>query len=199
MFDCYYYKDPQDKPVYFSIRLVDEAYEISLYQGNRLLKRKSTQNRGTHLLDKDEFKLKVILKLFKSIPELKIKGEVVDIQKLKRKALRKILQEHSITNDLNPKKIPLKPFKLASIKFPLMLLGIAIIIRTTLRNKGAFSELPSIILCTLAYMNMFGSLVDRIPDWHLDNKNKPKLKFLLGFIGAILTMIILDLIINLFA
>lgn len=199
MFDCYYYKDPQGEPVYFSIRIVDEVYEISLYQGNSLLKRKSARNRGLHILEKDDFKLKVILKLFKSIPELKIQGNIVDIQKIKRKALRKVLQDHNITNELNPKKIPLKPFKLASIKLPLILLLIGIIIRSVFRNTGAFSELPGIILFTLAYMNIFGSLVNRIPDWHLDTKNKAKFKFIVGFVGAILTMISLEFIINLFA
>ena len=196
MFNEYYYLNRSEAPIYFSIITLNNSVEITLYAGNQLLKRKSLQ-RGIHILQKDNIKLKVHIKWFKVVPELKVNSEITKPEKLKRKELRRKLKLFKINNELNPKEIPKAPFKIKSLKTPLVLITIGSIWQVQFGTKGKFWEVPSMIIFVIAYIYLFGNLIDNVPDRHMDNETKGKFKFLIGIAGMIGTQIIISKILNL--
>jgi len=197
MFDEYYYTAQVETPIYISIITLNNSVETTIYTGNKLAKRKSLK-RGIHILEIQDIRLKVQIKWFSVILELKVNNEIINLQKLKRKVLRKKLQELQITNELNPKKKPRKPFKISSLKTPAFLLTIGIVLQISTRGKSNLWEIPSMILYITTYIYLFSSLIDRIPDRHVDIETKGKLKLLIGLAGMIFTQIFIDKVINFF-
>lgn len=197
MFNDYYYIDKLEPPIYFSIITLNNAVETTLYQGNKLIKRKSLQ-KGVHILEKDNLKLKVQIKWFKAIPELRQDNVIIIPQKLKRKELRIKLKEHNISNELNPKEVAKKPFKILSLKAPAILLSIGALWQIIFDGKGKFWDVPSMIIFVIAYIYLFGSFIDKVPDRHMDEETKGKFKFIIGIVGMIFTQIIIGKLITLF-
>ena len=196
MFNEYYYINILGKPIYISIITLNNSVETTLYLGNRLLRRKSLQ-RGIHILQKDNIKLKVDIKWFKVIPELIINNEIQILEKIKRKELKSKLNYLKIHNELNPREIPKTPFNIRSIKTPLILIIIGSIWQVLIGTKGKFWEIPSIIIFVIAYIYLFGGLIDKIPDRHMNDETKGNFKLILGIAGMILTQIIIGKILNL--
>lgn len=196
MFNEYYYIDRLEKPIYFSIITLNNSVETTLYSGKQLLRRKSLQ-RGIHILQKDDITLKVDIKWFKVIPELRVNNEIQILEKIKRKELKRKLHFLKIHNELNPKEIPKEPFKIRSIKTPIILITIGSIWQVLIGTKGKFWEIPSMIIFVIAYIYLLGGLIDKVPDRHMDNETKGKFKFIIGIAGMILTQIIIGKILNL--
>lgn len=195
MFNEYYFTESQEEPVYFSIITLNNAVETSLYKGKQLVRRNSLQ-RGIHLLQKDNISLKVHIKWFKAIPELKIDNNIVEPVKLKRKELRNKLEELNYFNELNPKVLPKEPFKISSLTTPAILLGIGILWQVLTNHKGKLWEIPSMILFFITSIYLFGSLIDKVPERYMDSTTKGKYKFLIGMAGMISTQIILSKLIT---
>ena len=196
MFNEYYYIDKLEKPIYFSIITLNNSVETTLYAGKQLLRRKSLQ-RGIHILQKDDIKLKIDIKWFKVLPELRVNNELQVPEKIRRKELKRKLQFLKIHNELNPRETPKTSFKLRSIKTPLLLIIIGSTWQVLIGTKGKIWEIPSMILFVIAYIYLFGGIIDKIPDRHMDNETKGKFKFLFGIAGMILTQIIIGKILNL--
>lgn len=196
MFNEYYYIDRFEKPIYFSIITLNNSVETTLYFGKQLLERKSLQ-RGIHILQKDDIKLKVDIKWFKVIPELRVNQEILIPEKIKRKELKRKLQFLNIHNELNPREFPKTPFKIKSLETPLILIAIGSIWQVLIGTKGKFWEIPSMIIFVIAHIYLFGGLIDKVPDRHMDNETKGKFKFIIGITGMILTQIIIGKILNL--
>lgn len=196
MFNEYYYIDRLEKPIYFSIITLNNSVETTLYSGNQLLRRKSLQRR-IHILQKDEIELKVHIKWFKVIPELRVNNDIQIPEKLKRNELKRKLQFLNIHNELNPREFPKEPFKIKSLRTPLILIAIGSIWQVLLGTKGRFWEIPSMIIFVIAYIYLFGGLIDKVPERHMDNETKGKFKFVLGIAGMIVTQIIIGKILNL--
>ena len=64
-------------------------------------------------------------------------------------------------------------------------------------GKGRFWEIPSMIILIIAYVYLFGGLIDRIPERHVDGETRGKLKFIVGLAGMAATQISIDKILNL--
>ena len=196
MFNEYYYIDRLENPIYFSIITLNNSVETTLYSGKQLLRRKSFQ-RGIHILQKDGIKLKVDIRWFKVIPELRVNNEIQIPEKIKRKELKRKLQFLKIHNELNPREFPKTSFKIKSLKTPLILIVIGSIWQVLIGTKGKYWEIPSMIIFVIAYIFLFGGLIDKVPERHMDNETKGKFKFILGIAGMILTQIIIGKILNL--
>lgn len=191
MFNEYYYIEKTEEPVYFSIITLNNSVETSLYKGKRLEIRKSLQ-RGIHLLRKDNLSLKIQIKWFRVIPELKIDNEVVSLVKVNRKELRNKLKEHNITNELNPKTLPKEPIKITSLKTPGIIIIIGTIWQILMEDKAGFWQIPSMILFIIAYVSLFGNRIDKIPQRRMDDETKVKFKFIVGIAGMAITQIIIS-------
>jgi hypothetical protein len=131
------------------------------------------------------------------IPELRVNNEIQIPEKIKRKELKSKLQFLNINNELNPRESPKKPFKVKSLKTPLILIVIGSIWQVSIGTKGKFWEVPSMIIFVIAYIYLFGGLIDKVPDRHMDNETKGNFKFIIGIAGMILTQIIIGKILNL--
>ena len=192
MFNDYYYLErEEEEAIYFSIITINNAVETSLYQGRRLLSRQSLQ-RGVHLLKKDKLSLKVQIKWFKVIPELKIDGEVYVPEKLKRKELQKKLATLNIHNEINPKEIPKEPFQLKSIISPLIIITLGALWQWLSHDWGKLWGIPNLILYFIASISLFGSLVDRIPKRHINDETRGKLMLIIGIFGMMTTLTLID-------
>lgn len=191
----YYYIDHDNNPIYFSIIAINNAYEATVYKGDKLVIRNSFQ-RGTHIFKKENISLKVQTKMLKFISELQIDDAIVTPQKLKRKELRNKLQELGIVNEINPKVLPKKPFNIMDYKIPLVLLVIAIIWQVLVHGKGKFWDVPAMILFVVAYIGLFGGLIDRVPERYMDTSTRGKFKLIIGVVGMVLTQILISKLIN---
>lgn len=195
MFDEYYYTDLTETPIYFSIITLNNSVETTLYKGNKLIVRKSLQ-KGIHILKKKDVELKVKLKWFEATPELRVNGKIVSPQKVKRKELREKLKVLKITNELNPKSNIDDKRNFIYLKTPVILLSIGAIWQVTFNEKGKLWAIPSMIIFFIAFIYLFGSIIDRIPERYLDSETKVKIKFLLGFAGMVSTQMIINKIIH---
>lgn len=196
MFNEYYFVDKLEQPIYFSIITLNNSIESTLYVGNQLIRRKSHYY-GIHVLQKDDIKLKVHVKAFKVIPELSVNNEILKPEKLKRKELRKKLDLLSINNELNPRKIPKKPFEIKSFRMPLVLIFIGGICQVLINSKVKFGEIPSMILFFIAYIYLFSGSIDKLPERLINKDTKGKLKFIVGIAGMIVTKILISKMLNL--
>ena len=113
----YHYTKIDEELIYISIITLNNSYETSLYIGKQLVRRKSF-HRGLHVIQKDNINLRIRIKLFKTIPEMRIDGKEVSLRKIKRKELRKLLDEANIYNEINPQKKAAKPFKARKLFVP---------------------------------------------------------------------------------
>ncbi len=190
-----YYKEETGNPIYFSIIPINKYIEVSLYEGKNLVKRKSL-NSGMEVLKNNDVSLKVQIGFLKATPELRINNKIVVPQKLKRKELRNKLEELGINNEINPIPVPSKPFDFKSLKVPMILLVIGLIWETIIIGKHKLWEIPSILILILAYIMMFGNLIDRIPDRHMNQNAKSQTKLVVGILGAMLTKTIFDKIVK---
>ncbi len=191
MFNEYYITTKYKEPIYFSIITINQSAETSLYIGNKIARRNSLQ-RGFHVLEKDNIQLKLQLKMFKAIPELYVDNEKVDVEKVKRKELRTILENLNIHNELNPKKVPRKPFNYRKLIAPGILIFLGALWQYAMRNFSGFWEIPSLLFYIIAYFQLFSPLVDRVPDRHMDEETKGKFKLLAGIGLMILTQILVS-------
>ena len=140
MYNQYYIVYYQGEIIYFSVISMNEAHQISLYKGRTLLRQRSIDYGDPQLIvaiDED-IKLKISFKWLKIVPELRINGEIVNHEKLKRKELRKVLVKHEITNEINPKVKPKEPFKLSNHKIELIfiLIGSVLMIFADMRENN---------------------------------------------------------------
>ncbi|MEO1260511.1 MAG: hypothetical protein AAFZ15_17070 [Bacteroidota bacterium] len=190
MFNEYYYTASADEPIYCSIITLNNSVETSLYKGKKLLVRKSLQI-GIHQLKKEDIELRVQIKWFKVIPELRINNKLIAFQKLKRKQLRSKLIDYGINNEINPKKQPKEPFNYRRLRFPSILILLGITWDVFTKGKGKFWDIPSMIIFVIAYAMIFSPLVDRIPDRHLNTETKGKLKLVTGIVGMGLTQVLI--------
>lgn len=191
MFYDLYITTKYEEPIYFSIIALSKSVEVSLYIGKKLVRRKSLQ-RGLHVLEKDNIKLKVQLKTFKAIPELSIENEKIEVEKLKRKDFIKILTDLNIHNELNPIKKAPQAFNYKKLIAPSILIFIGTICQLTISNNGKFYEVPSMLFFIIAYYQLFSPLINKVPQWHMDDETKGKFKFLAGLGFMILTHILID-------
>jgi len=191
MFNEYYITTKYEEPIYFSIITINKSAETSLYFGNKIVRRKSLQ-RGFHVLEKDNVQLKLQLKMFKALPELYIDNKKVDVEKIKRKELRAILEELNIHNALNPKKVPRQPFNFRKLIAPGILIFLGALWQYLMRNFSGFWEIPSILFYIIAYFQIFSPMINRVPDRHMDEETKGKFKLLVGFGFMILTQVLVS-------
>ena len=196
MFNEYYYTNEFEEPIYFSIITLNNSVETSLYIGNKLVRRKSLQ-RGIHQLIKNEVSLKIQIKWFKAIPKLRVNNQLVEAQKLKRKQLRVKLAELGITNEINPKILPKEPYNYRKLIVPLILITIGVIWGFLTDGRGKFWDIPAMLLFLIAYIQLFGGLIEKVSDRHMNSETKGKLKLIIGVAGMIFTQILIEKIINL--
>jgi len=191
MFNEYYYTDLYQEPIYVSILTLNNSVETTLYIGSKLARRQSLQ-RGLHVLEKDDVKLKLKIKWFEAIPELTIADEKVELKKIKRKDLREILITLGINNALNPKEKPKKAFDIKKLRGPFFLIVAGTIWEVLTQDMGQLWNVPSMLIFTIAYVIVFSPLIDKVPERHMDTDTKGKFKFILGIGAMIFTQIIID-------
>jgi len=191
MFNEYYFSENEMGLVYFSVISMNNTIESSLYVGDELVKRKSLK-RGVHLIEKGNVSLRLEIKLFKLVPELRIDNEIVPIEKVRRKHLRQKLKNLEITNELNPiARVP-KPFNIGDYKTPIILITLGIIWQIIVIDKTNKWEIPSTILMFIGYVMIFSPLIERIPDRHADEATKGKVKLIVGLFSWGLTQLVVD-------
>ncbi len=164
--------------------------EVSLYEGKRLLRRKSLDT-GIHVLKNNGIYLKVQLKWFKVIPELRIEEQKIELKKLKRKELGILLSEQNIHNELNPRKSPKKPFNYGKLKIAVVLIVIGVLWTIMIKDKGKFWSIPSTLIFIIAFFQISSPLIEKVPERFMDSETKGKFKLILGIAGMIATQIII--------
>lgn len=86
----FYYTHRNNEHIYYSILSVEGRIELSLYIGDKLVKRGSFL-KGMHLVKHDDIVIKLEIKSFKVLEELTIANEKIETQK---KAQRNYVNSH---------------------------------------------------------------------------------------------------------
>ena len=146
MFDKYHYIQLGDTFIVYETNTVDDGVKMSLHKNEKLLDSKIGLT-GTFTLEGKDVKLEIINKTLKSTQVLYVNGEKKELQKIKKKALRKILTEHNIFNSVNPTKEQLKEmqFDPKSLTIPLILILVGFIGQYFVHGLGkSYWLLPAI-------------------------------------------------------
>lgn len=185
----FYYTKRNNEHIYYSILSVEGRIEVSLYIGNKLVKRGSFLN-GMHLIQHDDIILKLEIKSLKVLEELTIANEKIETQKLNHKDLMTILTDLNIYNEINPKAKPPIVYNIKSIIISLILIIIGITLQILTKGKGKIWSLMVMVILIFAYYPLFSPLLDKVPDKLMDENTRNNFKFLVAIGFMILTMVI---------
>lgn len=195
MFNEYYYTEINQELVYCSIITLNNAVETSLYIGKRLVKRHSLQE-GVHQLKEGHVELTIQITKNKVVAALKINDEVVEFQKLSRKEIGAKLAANGINNELNPEQKAKAPFNYRQFGLTLFLIILGVIWDVFTLDKGKYWSIPSMIILSIAYFQIFSPLLDRVPERYMDISTRGKFKLVFSVGGMILTQILVSTIIK---
>ncbi len=164
----YYYKDGDDFYIYEPNTDSDAGellLEMNLYKNEKLLYTE-TGLTGEFVLKGDNAVLKIKNTMTKSINELFIDGNKVDLIKIKEKKLREILTAANIFNPVNPtqEELDAAKFDFKRLLIPGFLLVVGIILQYSTRNLERPYEFIFVIPTGIAGW-MIGNIIDERYPW----------------------------------
>jgi len=181
----YYHTNLDGKLIYVTAIALNRSVEVSLYEENKLLKRNSFYY-GSHIMTHENFELQLYFKI-KSKLSLHLNGQELELNKVKRKELKAVLSDRGYYNEINPRTKPKEPFNPRVFIPPIIFLLIGFAIHYFTIDGARFWFIPVAILYGIAYWILFAPLVEKIPDRHLDDETRGKVKFILALLPAMLT------------
>ena len=182
----YHYTKDHDELIYLSVITLNNSYETSLYIGKKLVRRYSFM-RGVHLLKKDNVEVKIQIKFLSTKPQLKIDGKEVKLHKIRRKELRRILDNNGIYNDINPSKKEQPRRNPKSIFRSFIFIALGVLGLVLFNEGGKFIYMLSMLMLLIGGFMFTSPLVNIIPERHLNDEGKVKIKIVLGlfFMGFV--------------
>lgn len=187
-FDKYYYFRQGNDYIIYELKYIDKAVVMSLFKNERLVDSK-TGVLGEFVLAGEEIELSINNAALKSTHELRVNGSKCQLQKVKKKELRRELRRANIYNELNPTQdeIEARKIKTSELLIPLGLMAVSIVIQYLVIGMDRNYKLIPFIPAAAAGWMLFDVVAARF-EW-IKGLRKTRLLFMLmtiialGFLG----------------
>jgi len=163
MFDNYYYTKVGSDYIIYAAKTLDKNIEMLLYK-NEVLLDSTTGMLGEFELKGEDALLRIKNSALKSNYDFEYKGQQLDLQKVKLKALRRELTENNIFSDINPTKeeIEAGKFDPSALLVPIALMVLSLVIQYFVQGMGKSYEIAGMLPAAVAGWMLFGISAERM-------------------------------------